>query len=117
MNRTNDLAQRFPNASPSFLRLNGPAPAPQLERGTGPWPLAKGKVEEGHPGRFLVVVKSYRRRLLDEDNLCCKFVVDCCRYAGVLPADSPDRAHITVSQEKVGSKAEERSEILITPLP
>lgn len=111
-----DLSLRFPNASASFLRSNRKAPAPKLERSLGDGPLAKGEVKEGHTGRFFVFVKSYRRRLLDEDNLCEKYVVDCCRYAGILSVDSPDRTSIKVSQEKVAKKEDERTEILITPI-
>ena len=114
--KPNDLSSLFPHASKGFLLANRQAPAPVVERGAGDGPLAKKEVEAGHHGRFFVLVKSYRRRLLDEDNLCEKYVVDCLRYAGILSVDSPDRTTIAVSQEKVKSKAEERTEIVITPL-
>ncbi len=117
MNRAHDLTQRFPHASASFLQLNSKAPGPVVERGAGDGPLAKDETQAGHTGRFFVFVKSYRRRLLDEDNLCEKYIVDCARYAGCIPVDSPDRTSIAVSQEKVKSKEEERTEILITPIP
>jgi hypothetical protein len=52
-------------------------------------------------------VTSLRRRLIDEDNLCEKYVVDCCRYAGLLPGDGPGTTEIKVRQKKVGSEAEE----------
>jgi hypothetical protein len=48
-----------------------------------------------------------RPGLLDLDNLCEKYVVDCCRYAGILPGDSPSQAQIEVKQEKVSSKEPE----------
>lgn len=112
-----NLKERFPNASPRFLQLNSQTPAPILERSSGDGTLAKGEVKEGDTGRFFVLIKSYRRRLLDEDNLCEKYHVDLCRYAGILPSDAPDRTSIAVSQEKVKSKDEERTEILITPCP
>ena len=78
-----------------------------------PGPLAAGATQEIHPGRFLVRVTSFRRRLLDEDNLCEKYVVDCCRYAGLLPADDAGAAKIEVSQIQVRRKEEERTEVLI----
>lgn len=56
---------------------------------------------------FLVRVKAFRRRLLDEDNLCEKYVVDLCRYAGALPSDAAGKAKIEVTQEKVGQKERE----------
>ena len=89
------------------------SPAPIVERHPRLWPLAEGAIEEGHPGRFLVRVTSFRRRLLDEDNLCEKYVVDCCRYAGLLPADDAGAAKIEVSQIQVRRKEEERTEVLI----
>lgn len=112
-----NLKELFKHASPDFLQLNGQAPAPKLERSSGDGTLAKGEVKEGDTGRFFVSVVSFRRRLLDEDNLCEKYVVDCARYSGLLPADAPDCTSIKVSQEKVKSKEEERTEILITPCP
>jgi hypothetical protein len=48
-----------------------------------------------------------RPGLLDLDNLCEKYVVDCCRYAGILSGDSPSQAQIEVKQEKVSSKEPE----------
>lgn len=120
MNRE-QLRKLFPNASRDFLALHGlsdPAPpAPIVERGAGVRPLAKGKAKKADTGRFLVLVKSYRRRLLDEDNLCEKYAVDCCRYAGLLPSDAPGCTSISVSQEKVARKEDERTEIQIIQTP
>lgn len=123
-----DLSSIFKNASKSFLALNLPgaatpaplgpkAPAPKLERRVRHGSLAKGKVEGRNPVRVSVLITSYRVRLLDEDNLCEKYHVDCLRYAGLLSADTPGAAQITTRQQKVGSKAEERTEILISAIP
>lgn len=87
-----------------------------LERHLCDGPLAKSKTEDGHPRKFLVRVTSFRRRLLDEDNLCEKYHVDCCRYAGLLRADDPSQARIITTQEKVRTKAEERTEVAIEPI-
>lgn len=130
-----DLSQRFPQASTSFLRLNGfanippttvetrslptssPAPTSKSKRGAGARSLATAQAKESHPDFYVVRVTSFRTRLLDTDNLVPKWHVDSLRYAGVLPSDAPDRARIETSQEKVKTKAEERTEIeiLITP--
>lgn len=120
------LQLRFPNASESFLRANAsdhvPAPdhstpsAPVVECDLRNGPLAAGKAEGRDSGKFLVRVTSFRRRLLDEDNLCAKYVVDCCRYAGLIPGDAPGQARIVTTQEKVRSKEDERTEILIERL-
>lgn len=120
MNRNHDLHARFPRASQSFLRLNPPvgaAPAALVECGPRPGPLGTAPAEEGDSGRVLVRVTSYRRRLLDEDNLCEKYVVDCCRYAGLLHADTPAEAHIEVRQIKVKGKENEGTLIELNPLP
>jgi hypothetical protein len=79
--------------------------------------LATRPSEKGHPAKYLVSVVSFRVRLLDEDNLCPKYHIDSLRYAGLLPADSPDRAHIITTQEKVESKEQERTEITIELIP
>ena len=76
-------------------------------------PLAEGEAQKRDSGKFLVRVTSFRRRLLDEDNLCEKYHIDCCRYAGLLPGDDPSQARIETRQEKVRSKADERTEIVI----
>lgn len=108
------ITDRFPRASKAFLVANGLAPAPLVERSPSPRPLAKETPQEPNPGRVLVRVTSFRRRLLDEDNLCEKYHVDCCRYAGLLSSDAPERTKIEVAQVKVKSKEEERTEIQIT---
>ncbi len=83
--------------------------------------LAAEQIESGGStgdGRIQVCVTSFRRRLLDEDNLCPKFHVDALRYAGLLPTDAPQAVTIQTRQEKVASAADERTEItLILPDP
>jgi len=118
-----DLKKLFPNGSKSFLALHGftdvynSLAAPKLERDIGDGPLAEGQIQEAAPARILVRVESFRRRLIDEDNLCEKYAVDCCRYAGLLPSDAPNKTKIEVSQTKVYDEKDERTEITITPAP
>lgn len=76
-------------------------------------PLDAQKVQGQPDARILVRVTSVRRRLLDEDNLCEKFHVDLCRYAGVIPDDAPDRVKIEVTQRKAQPKEEEHTLIEI----
>lgn len=83
----------------------------ELERRSETQIVGAGGEESANHQRFLVRIKSRRKRLLDEDNLCEKFAVDCCRYAGLLPDDAPGETKIEISQEKVGK--EEREETLI----
>lgn len=69
-----------------------------------------------YSGRVSVRVVSYRRRLLDPDNLCAKWFLDACRYARLIRDDRPQDITYSVSQEKVACKEEERTEILISPI-
>ena len=46
-------------------------------------------------------------RLLDTDNLCCKYFIDALCYEGVLKGDSPKHITLEVRQEKVRTAAEE----------
>lgn len=122
MNRPT-LTDLLANASPAVQRLNpslfpglglpdddkhSPT-APVVERRARSRALAKSKAQKGDTRRFFVRVTSYRVRLLDEDNLCEKYGVDCLRYSGILPGDSAAEARIVTSQEKVSRKEEERT--------
>lgn len=90
--------------------------SPILERPARNGALGKGKGKKDHPRRVLVRVTSFRRRLLDEDNLCEKFHVDCCRYAGILLGDAPGQAKIEACQQKVKTSEEEGTLVEIFPL-
>ena len=85
----------------------------QLECDLGDAPLDARQIQERDATKFLVLVKSIRTRLIDVDNLCEKYIVDCCRYAGLLPSDAPDKTHIITTQEKAGKGVEEYTEITI----
>jgi hypothetical protein len=88
-------------------------PNPVLERSLGDGAMDPNETQRGNPVRFLVRVTSFRRRLLDEDNLCEKYVVDCCRYSGLLSGDAPETTRIEVSQQKVTREEDERTELTI----
>lgn len=76
-------------------------------------PLAAGQAPQGDPRQRRVSVVSYRCRLIDPDNLCPKFHIDGLRYVGAIDDDTARHITLSVSQVKVGSKAEERTEIEI----
>ena len=105
----NEITRRFPNASAAFIAANldleNSGPAAVLEHDSGHAPLAAKAVQGPDRRRFLVRVTAFRRRLLDEDNLCEKYHVDLCRYAGAIPDDAPGQVKIEVGQAK--SKREE----------
>lgn len=115
-----ELKEKFPHASSAFIRANadqtgrtdfqpggGRTPA-ELERSPGNGNLGAVQVQAKAGQRFFVRIKTFRKRLLDEDNLCCKYYVDLLRYSSVIPSDAPGTAKIEVSQEKIGSKERER---------
>lgn len=122
----------FPNATKSFRTLNPllfrselpseghaveeaavDAVRPDLEQRTSTRTSRKKLAEKEDTGRFLVRVTSVRTRLVDEDNLCEKYVVDCCRYAGLIPEDCPGRTKIEVAQRKAEKGEEPHTEIEI----
>lgn len=78
--------------------------------------MAEKEGEERYPDRVRVSVVSFRTRLCDPDNLCPKYFVDCLRYAGLIENDRPEDISLQVSQVKVRTKSEERTEITIEPI-
>ena len=94
-----------------------PRKAAAVECNTGDAPLGKEEVQGRSDERFRISVVSYRKRLADEDGLCEKYMVDCCRYAGLIPQDSPDVCSIQTSQKKVAKGEPERTEIIIEKIP
>lgn len=77
---------------------------------------AQGKADD--TPRIVVCIVSFRCRLLDADNLVggTKYFTDGLRYAGLISGDSPDKITLSVRQEKVRLKEEERTEITIQGL-
>ena len=84
-----------------------------VERAAVDESLAQNKNQTRHSRKLAVIVTSFRRRLLDEDNLAGKYHIDALRYAGIIPNDSPDKVTISMRQQKVATEAEERTEIEI----
>lgn len=76
-------------------------------------PVAEKAGEGGNPDRVHVSIVSFRRKLCDPDNLCPKYFIDCLRYAGLIANDRPEDITLQVSQVKVKTKIEERTELEI----
>lgn len=112
----NDLRKIFPHASAAFLARNSGKIA-VVERDPKNVGVAKVSLQKEAGGRFLVRVTSIRRRLLDEDNLCSKYFIDLCRYAGALPGDEPGTAKIETDQRKPKKGEAEKIIIEIFKLP
>jgi len=75
------------------------------------------KPDEGkeiHDGLILIRLTSRRVRALDPDNVCEKHLIDCCRWAGLIPDDTPDKISIEVRQEKVHRYKDEEIIVNIT---
>ncbi len=103
-----ELKRYFPNATASTLALADDTGAPaKLEPNPRASALEQGEAEALHTGRVLVRVTSVRKRLLDADNLCEKYHVDCLRYAGFLQNDSPAEVEIETRQRKAAKGEEE----------
>lgn len=79
-------------------------------------PLAQVAGEEAHARRISISVTSFRRTLCDPDNLCPKYFIDCLRYSKIIEDDTAEHITLQVSQEKVKTKAEEKTVIEIIPL-
>lgn len=116
MNR-NQLLKLFPNATASTIAANtdpdNTGKTSTLERNPSNAPLGSEKVQGRSDGRFLVRITSIRNRLADEDGLCEKYVLDCCRYAGLIPDDSPGICKVETLQRKAAKGEEEHTEIVI----
>ena len=107
-----DIRRLFPNASASLFRANKAGrelPSAKPERHVKHEPLAAADKEKGDAAPCKVSIISYRRRLLDIDNLYggVKWFVDALRYEGVIRDDDPQSITLHVSQVKVKTKQEQ----------
>lgn len=117
-----EIRRLFPYASKSTLARNRDAdnqtPSPKPKRAIRDDALGKASRESSHAGRVVVRIVSFRRRLLDRDNLFggSKYFTDGLRYAGLLSDDAEAQICLEVSQQKVATKEEEHTRIEIEPL-
>ena len=91
-------------SSPGRLvfRLAVPRKSPSLNELLRWEPLGEDEGEESDTARFHVRITSFRKRLLDFDNLAggTKYFTDCLRYAEYITEDSPDQITIENIQKK-----------------
>lgn len=87
--------------------------SPKPESIAGNESVAKKEGKSINSGRVLVRIVSYRRRLLDPDNLCPKYFIDCLRYAEIIKNDREEDIELSVTQRKVNTRQEERTEIFV----
>jgi hypothetical protein len=95
---------------------NRAGPVAKLESNSGDGALGAQKIQRPTGERFLMRITSIRKRLLDEDNLCGKYICDLFRYAGIVPDDSPDKLKIAVGQRKAQKGEREQTEIEVLKL-
>jgi hypothetical protein len=87
-------------------------PAKSSSRNSKPKPpVLNGSVgevggEAPHTGRILIRVKTRRSRAIDPDNNCCKWIIDCLRYSGILQNDREQDVALEISQEKTRGEEE-----------
>lgn len=91
-------------------------PSPQPEPPVRHEPVAAPPGEACYTMRVRIRVTSFRVRLLDPDNLCPKYFIDCLRYANCIRDDRQQDISLEIRQEKVASKLLERTEIEIEPI-
>jgi Holliday junction resolvase RusA-like endonuclease len=111
-----NVSNSFRARNPNLYQSGGSTPRPKLERTVPHVALAADQGKEGHSGRIQICITSYRRRPLDPDNLAggCKYFVDCCRYAKLIPDDRQQDIDFIAKQREVKKKEDERTEIEIT---
>lgn len=118
--RRDEFLARFPAASESTIRKNCPDDSGKVavvERGFKHGREGQDSTQTQTARRTLVRIISVRKRLLDEDGICEKFLVDGLRYAGLLDQDSPDKTHIETHQRKCRDDESEHTEITIERIP
>lgn len=105
-----DLKRLFPNISESVVALSvgDTGTAPKLERPTLDAALGPSQAQERHSGRFHIRITSVRTRLLDPDNLAEKYHLDCLRYAGIIPADTPEQISLETTQRRKAKGEDEK---------
>lgn len=117
----NDLKKFFPNASASCLRANtGPdrvAPDAVHQPSDSHDEMGADAREVAYKSRCLVRLTSFRCSLCDERNLYDKHFVDALKEASAFVDDSPLYVEIVVSQIEVAHPHQERTVIVLSPLP
>jgi hypothetical protein len=119
----NELRKLYPNCSEAFVRANATAAVGGLQNTVTQFDpgqavaLSDGRKENSAgDARLRVTITSYRRRLLDPDNPCPKFLIDALRYAHLIPDDSPAYITLEIRQKLVDTKAQEGTLVEICPV-
>ena len=101
------------NGSKSLRDANHTGPSPEPKRAIRNEPLGESQGQKDNSGRISISVVSARKRLIDPDNLCPKWLIDCLRYCALIPGDEPDKISLKISQRKITKDEEEHTQIEI----
>ena len=112
------IARKFPISDATRRRnqAGGQAPGPVPQQAVRHDALGPKQRKKADPKRCKVCIVSYRKRLIDPDNLCPKYFIDALRYCGVIQDDTAKHIAVEISQEKVGRNFDVRTEITVIPL-
>lgn len=112
------LLKLFPNATRSTLAANADLDRPRtdtkLERHPRHEPLAAHRLQKKGQGRVHIRFVSVRKRLLDPDNLCEKFLLDCLRNCGAIDGDEPDKITLETTQRRAAKGEAEHTLIEVS---
>lgn len=108
------VAARNPDLSSTPVR---PRQAALVESAPVNVGMGAAPVQAPSGSRFRVCLCSVRNRLLDEDNLSAKYLVDQLRYSGIIPNDNPALTSISVTQKKCVEGEPEHVAITIERIP
>jgi len=101
----------------STNKAGGISPGAEPEQDPGGEALGPDEREEINKVRRIVRITSYRRRLIDGDNLFTKHFTDSIATSGLIVADSVEWARVENHQVKVHNAWEVRTEIEIEDDP
>ena len=103
---TREWLQQYENKARARLQSPEPQRAPEPTLVPGPVP---GKTS--CHGRVIVRITDLRVRPTDPDNLAggCKALLDCLRYAGLIPDDNPAQIKLEVESQKVRKRSSEKT--------
>lgn len=110
-NKRNEQHLKRTNLSAGDSRENA-----VVEHGPIPVPLAAVQTKEAGPERVFVRFVSVRKFLLDPDNLCEKWYLDCLRLICAIRGDEPEAITLETTQRKVEKGEGEHTEITVFKL-
>jgi len=112
------IAKKFPISESTRRRnqVGGLPPDPEPQQTVRHDSLGPKQRKKADSKRYKVCIVSYRKRLIDPDNLCPKYFIDALRYCGVIQDDTAKHIAVEISQEKVDRNFDVRTEITVIPL-